>query len=159
MWGRGVLPAALPAPFSATLSPALSVYLCTNVGPQGLLVVRLPAPFVLHSASLGPATATRVLSAPVPVSAPPTGLDVCFLFIYLVSDFLAVRFSVSSGCARRHSVSTYAAILVLSRIFNGRIPGTVTSTEKEFRGSKMVEEEVEGTLTSSQDQSGITTKL
>ena len=27
MWGRGVLPAALPAPFSATLSPALSVYL------------------------------------------------------------------------------------------------------------------------------------
>ena len=62
--GRGVLPAALPAPFSATLSPALSVYLCTNVGPQGLLVVRLPAPFVPHSASLGPATATRVLSAP-----------------------------------------------------------------------------------------------
>ena len=28
MWGRGVLPAALPAPFSATLSLALSVYLC-----------------------------------------------------------------------------------------------------------------------------------
>ena len=39
MWGRGVLPAALPAPFSATLSPALSVYLCANVGLQGLLVV------------------------------------------------------------------------------------------------------------------------
>ena len=58
MWGRGVLPAALPAPFSATLSPALSVYLCANVGPQGLLVVRLPAPFLPHSASLGPATAT-----------------------------------------------------------------------------------------------------
>ena len=83
MWGRGVLPAALPAPF------------------------------VPHSASLGPATAKRVLSAPVPVSAPPTGLDVCFFFIYLVLDFLAVRFSVSSGCARRRSVSTYAAILVL----------------------------------------------
>ena len=28
MWGRGMLPAALPAPFSATLSPALSAYLC-----------------------------------------------------------------------------------------------------------------------------------
>ena len=28
MWGRGVLPTALPAPFSATLSLALSVYLC-----------------------------------------------------------------------------------------------------------------------------------
>ena len=49
----------------------------------------------------------------LPVSAPPTGLNVCFFFISLVSDFLAVRFSVSSGCARRCSVSTYAAILVL----------------------------------------------
>ena len=58
VWGRGVLPATLPAPFSATLSLALSVYLCANVGPQGLLVVRLPAPFVPHSASLGPTTAT-----------------------------------------------------------------------------------------------------
>ena len=85
-----MLPAALPAPFSATLSPALSVYLCANVGPKGLLVVRLPALFVPHSARLGPTTAMRVLSTPVPVSAPPTGLDVCFFFIYLVSDFLAV---------------------------------------------------------------------
>ena len=51
------------------------------MGPQGLLVLGLPAPFVPHSASLGPATATRVLSTPVPVSAPPTGLDECeFLF-------------------------------------------------------------------------------
>ena len=109
MWGQGVLPAALPAPFSATLSLALSAYLRSNVGPQGLLVVGLPAPFVPHSASLGPVTATRVLSAPVPISAPPTSLDVCFFFISSVSDFLAV----SSGCARRRSVSTYAAILVL----------------------------------------------
>ena len=80
-------------------------------------MVRLPAPLVPHSASVGPATATRVLSAPVPVSAPPTGLDECFFFIYLVSDFLAVGFSVSSGCARRRSVSTYAAILVLRLSF------------------------------------------
>ena len=108
-----MLPASLPAPFSTTLIPTLSVYLCENVGSQGLLVVRLPAPFVPHSTSLSPATATRVLSTPVPISAPPTGLDVYFFFIYLVSDFLAVRFSVSSGCARRRSVSTYAAILVL----------------------------------------------
>ena len=114
MWGLGVLLTALPAPFSTTLSPALSVYLCVNVGPQGLLVVRLPALFVPHSTSLSPATATGVLSAPVPVSTPPTGLGECLFFISLVSDFLAVRFSVSSGCARRRSVSTYAAILVPS---------------------------------------------
>ena len=116
--------ALLDRAISATPSPALSVYLCANVGPQGLLVVRLPAPFVPHSASLGPSMATRVLSALMPVSAPPTGLDVCFFFIYLVSDFLAVRFSVSSGCARRRSVSTYAAILVLHvlKTFKNQIP-------------------------------------
>ena len=62
---------------------------------------------------LGPATATRVLSTPVPISTPPTGLDECLFFISLVWDFLAVGFSVSSGCAMRRSVSTYAAILVL----------------------------------------------
>ena len=114
---QGLLPTTLPAPFSTTLSPALSVYLFANVGPQGLLVLRLPVPFIPHSASLSPATATRVLSTPVPVSAPPTGLDECLFFISLVSDFLAVGFSVSSGCAKRRSVSTYAAILVLTIIF------------------------------------------
>ena len=62
------------------------------VGPEGLLVVRLPALFVPQSASLGPAMATRVLSALVPVSAPPTGLDECLFFISLVSDFLASIF-------------------------------------------------------------------
>ena len=117
MWGRRILPVALPAPFSATLSSALSVYLCANVGPQGLLVVRQPAPLVPHSASLGPAMATQVLSASVPISAPPTGLDECLFFISLVSDFLAAGFSVNSGCGRRHSVSTYASILVLPNVF------------------------------------------
>ena len=63
VWGRRVLPATLPAPL-ATLSPALLVYLCANVGPQGLLVLGLPATFIPHSASLGPATVTQVLSAP-----------------------------------------------------------------------------------------------
>ena len=86
------------------------------MGPQGLLVLGLPAPFVPHSVSLGPATAMGVLSAPVPVSAPPTGLDEGLFFISLVSDPLAVQFSVSSGCARRRSVSTYAAILVLPKV-------------------------------------------
>ena len=90
MWGYGVLPATLPTPFSATLSLALSVYLCANVGPQGLLVVRLPALFIPHSASLGPARATGVLSTPVPVSTPPTSLDECLFFISLVLDPLTV---------------------------------------------------------------------
>ena len=58
-------------------SPPLVRFICANVGPQGLLVLGLPAPFVPHSASLGPATATRVLSTLVPVSTPPTGLDEC----------------------------------------------------------------------------------
>ena len=111
-----MLPTALPAPFSATVSLALWVYLCANVGSWGLLVVRLPTLLVPHSASLGPAKATRVLSTPVPVSAPPTGLYECLFFISLVSDSLAIRFSVSSGCARRRSVSTYAAILVLLKM-------------------------------------------
>ena len=78
-------------------TPLCPVYLCVNVGPQSLLVVRLPAPFVPHSSSLGLARATGVLSAQLPVSTPPTGLDECLFFISLVSDFLAVRFSVSSG--------------------------------------------------------------
>ena len=77
----------------------------------------LPVPFVPQSASLGAATATRVLSTLVPVSAPPTGLDECLFFISLVLDPLAVRFSVSSGCVRRRSVSTYTAILVLPAPF------------------------------------------
>ena len=81
-------------------------------------MLRLPAPFVPHSASLSPATATRVLSTPVPVSAPPTSLDECLFSIFLVLVPLAVRFSVSSGCARRRSVSTYAAILVLPVLFS-----------------------------------------
>ena len=80
----GVSPAAAPTPgalsirglrlyfpelepwvaWSASLPAIHPVYLCTNVGLQGLLVLGLPAPFVPHSASLGPTTAMRVLSAP-----------------------------------------------------------------------------------------------
>ena len=109
---------ACPALHHSESGPlGLSARMC-GVWPPGLLVLGLPAPFVPHSASLGPATATRVLSTLVPVSAPPTGLDECLFFISLVSDPLAVRFSVSSGCARRRSVSTYTAILVLLPSFS-----------------------------------------
>ena len=112
MWGCSVLP-ALGLPRSLPLRVRPSQFIFANVWPQGLLVLGLPAPVVPHSASLAPATVTRVLSTPVPVSTPLTGLDECLFFISLVSDPLAIRFSVSSGCARRRSVSTYAAILVL----------------------------------------------
>ena len=102
---------------SASLPTFFPVYLCTNVGPQGLLVVRLPALLLPHSASLFPPGQREPSPPQLPVSAPPTGLDECLFFISLVSDFLAVGFSVSSGCARRRSVSTYAAILVLLLFF------------------------------------------
>ena len=65
----------------------LSVRECGAAGSAG---GRTACPFVPHSASLGPAMATRVLSALVPISTPPTGLDECLFFISLVSDFLAV---------------------------------------------------------------------
>ena len=125
----GVSPAAAPTPTGVFNQRFEALFPCTGAlgcavcfAPRHLsgLSVRecgaagsAPAPLVPHSASLGLATATRVLSTPVPISAPPTGLDECLFFISLVLDPPAVRFSVSSGCARRRSVSTYAAILVL----------------------------------------------
>ena len=48
----------------------------------------------------------------MPISAPSTGLDECLFFISLVSDILAVLFSVSFGCARRRSVFIHATLLV-----------------------------------------------
>ena len=112
VWGRGVLPAALPAPFSATLSPALSVYLRER-GAAGSASGQTACPVGPTLRQSRSPTAMRALSAPVPVSTPPTSLDECLFSIFLVLVPLAVRFSVNSGCARRRSVSTYAAILVL----------------------------------------------
>ena len=74
---------------------------------------------IAGSASAGtacPVCPTLLQSRSCPSPPPPTGLDECLFFISLVSDFLAVGFSVSSGCARRRSMSTYAAILVLVSI-------------------------------------------
>ena len=128
--------------WSALLPAICPVYLCANVGLPGA-TCRSACPILRHSESgpLGLSAQmwghrvcqwsdclpcwshTPPVSVPprqressppgLPVSAPPTGLDECLFFISLVSDFLAVRFSVSSGCARRRSVSTYATILVL----------------------------------------------
>ena len=99
--------------------------------PQCLLVLRLPAPFVPHSSSLSPATARQVLSTPVPVL-PLLPVWMCLFSISLVSVPLAVRFSVSSGCARRCSVFTYAAILVpRHQILNSILYCTVS--QRKFR--------------------------
>ena len=98
---------------SASLPAVFPVYLCANAGPQGLLMVRVPALLSHTPPVLVPLQARESSPPRLPISAPPTGLDECFFFICLVSDFLAILFSVSSGCARRRSVSTYATILVL----------------------------------------------
>ena len=92
---------------------SLSVHECGATGSASAHTACAVCPTLRQSPSRHSHTATRVLSTPVPISAPPAGLDECLFFISLVSDFLAVRFSVSCGCARRRSVSTYAAILVL----------------------------------------------
>ena len=116
MWCLGVLPAALPAPFSATLSLALSVYLreCGVAGSASGQTACLVCPALRQSQSLH-CNASPL--HPGAVSAPPTSLDECLFSIFLVLVPLAVRFSVSSGSARRRSVSTYAAILVLLLVF------------------------------------------
>ena len=129
--------------WSASLPRRLSGYLCTNVGPQGathrsacpVLCHSESGPLSLSvrqcgatgSASGQTACAVRPTlrqsqsrhgnASPLLPGCPSPPLlrvvDECLFFISLVSDFLAVRFSVNSGCARRCSVSTYAAILVL----------------------------------------------
>ena len=84
VWGPRALPAALPAPFSTTLSPALWVYFCANVGLQGLLVVRLAAPFIPHSTSLVPPQ--QLESSPSQCPSPPllpVWRNVCFLGVGL----------------------------------------------------------------------------
>ena len=129
-------------PRSALLPAVCPVYLCANVGLRGA-TRHSACPVLCHSETgplglpgqmwgrrvcqwsdcLPRSSHTPPVSVPLrpcesspprlPVSAPPTGLDECSFPISLLSDFLAIVFSVSSGCARRRSVSTYAAILVL----------------------------------------------
>ena len=58
--------------------PFLLVYLCSNVGPQGLLAAAWPAPF--HS----PPPCCKSSGPWLSVSAPPTGLDEYFFFVSVV---------------------------------------------------------------------------
>ena len=104
----GVSPAAAPTPtgifnqrsealfpragalgYAVCLVPDVRpVYLCANVGLQGLLVVRLPAPFISHSASLSPAMATRVLSAQAARLRPSYQSGWMFFFFYFLGVWL-----------------------------------------------------------------------
>ena len=103
--------------------PFLPVYLCANVGSASC---SLACPVPQSTTSLG-LTATALSRVPSTLDAslhPSDRSGWMFLFLSLwFSDFHTVRFSVSSGCflflnccpsfgcARRHSVSTYASIL------------------------------------------------
>ena len=74
--------------------PFLPVYLCSNMGPQGLpatplwglLAAAWPAPFHnLPPCCVHQPPPCHESSLPqLPISAPPTGLDECFFFISLV---------------------------------------------------------------------------
>ena len=106
----GVCPAAAPTPrgtfnqrFEALFprAGALGCAVCftsrrlsglcvRECGVTGSASGRTACPFIPHSASLGPARATRVLSALVPISAPPTGLDECLFFISLVLSLIHI---------------------------------------------------------------------
>ena len=97
-------------------SPPFVQFICAPVWGRRVCQWSDCLPRSSHTPPVSVPPQPRESSPPrLPVSAPPTCLDECLFFISLVSDFLAVRFSVSSGCARRRSVSTYAAILVLQQ--------------------------------------------
>ena len=112
MWGRGVLPATLPAPFSATLSPALSVYLC-KCGAAGSARGQTACsvcPTLRQSQSRHGHVSSLRPGCPSPPLL-PVWMNVYFLFPWCRTS-LPFDFSVSSGCVRGCHVSTYAAILV-----------------------------------------------
>ena len=103
-----------------SLPSCSSQFICTQMWP-GLPAAVLP----------------RGLSAQLPISTPPTGLDECVFFNSLAvrllhSSFFCQFFFVlflncccpSFGCARRHSVSTYTSILARS------LPGFLPTPHK-----------------------------
>ena len=126
-------PLCLPVLRHSESSPlGLSVHECGAAGSAGGQTACPVRPKLCQSG------APHSHASPLcPGCAPLTGLDECLFFIYLVLDFLAVRSSVSSGCARRRSVSTYTAILVLSEIINIKQnlkhgPSILDSADREY---------------------------
>ena len=114
--------------------PFLPIYVCVNVGLQGLpattlwglLAAAWPAPF--HNPPPHWVRQPPLAMSPLCLGCPSPPLLLVWMNVSSLSpwllDFLAVQFSVSSGCflflncccpsfgcARRHSVSTYISIL------------------------------------------------
>ena len=103
LWGWKFLP--LPPRPPQEFSVRGFEALLPHTGTLGCSVCLAPQLFLLvyphvSMGSPGPPVTTLqwVLSAWLPVSTPPTGLDECFFFNSWLSDFHTVRFSVSSGC-------------------------------------------------------------
>ena len=95
MWGRRVLPTALPALFSATLSPALSVYLreCGAAGSASAQTACPVCPTLCQSRSLQDNVSPLHLGCPsLPLL--PVWMNVYFLSSWcrtsLLLDFLSV---------------------------------------------------------------------
>ena len=100
MWGRGVPPAALPAPLSATLSLALSVHPC-ECGAAGSASGQTACPF---GSTLRQSGSRHSNASPL---RPGRCLDECSLFTSLVSDLpsagqLWLREEVQRVHLRRH---------------------------------------------------------
>ena len=113
---------------SATCGSACPVLCHSESGPLGLSVCECRATGFAsgRTACPGSPTLRQSLSRhglressppPLPISAPPTGLDECFFFISLVVGLPCCSLSVGSGCARRRNVSTYASSLVFPTMF------------------------------------------
>ena len=110
---------------SPAVPPSLSM--CES-GAEGSASCRTACPVrstICHVSVSGLGNASPVRPSYLSPPLLPVWMNVSFLSPWLL-DFLAVRFSVSSGCflflncpsfgcARRHSVSTYASILVFSK--------------------------------------------
>ena len=104
-----------------------SVTWCTSCCLTGQLQLCPPCSQYAALLSSPAAALPWVLSARLPVSAPPTSLDECFFFISLVVGFpyssifcqfccfLFLSCCPCFGCARRHSMSTYASLLAGSQ--------------------------------------------
>ena len=112
---------------SALLPAVCPVSLCTSVGSAGSASGQTACPI---RPTLSQSRSRHSQGSPLHPGArlrPYYRSGCTFLFIYLVSDFLAVRFSVSSGCARRRSVSIYTAILVRGpyKFFSFSISSTI----------------------------------